>query len=188
MTNYRAILRLLGMAALLLCEPVLAGQEPAGYLIQPGDVLDISVWKEDDLTKPALVRPDGAISFPLVGDLIVAGKNPVTVAKEMTDRLKQYIPDPVLTVSINQINGNQVFVIGKVARPGQFPATRYVDVMQALSMAGGTTTYAELNKIKILRRENGKLKAIPFEYGEVEKGRSLDQNIILQAGDVVVVP
>jgi len=165
-----------------------ADQPQPAYAIQPGDVLEISVWKEDDLTKPTLVRPDGAISFPLVGDLSVAGKSPAQVAAELSTKLKKYIPDPVLTVSINQINGNQVFVIGKVAHPGQFPATRYLDVMQALSMAGGTTTYAALNDIKILRRENGKLRAIPFEYGEVEKGKNLEQNIILNAGDVVVVP
>ncbi len=165
-----------------------AAETQPAYQIQPGDVLGISVWREDELTKAVLVRPDGAISFPLVGDLIVYGKSPPQVAKELSAKLKPYIPDPVLTVSVNEINGNQIFVIGKVARPGQFPATRYMDVMQALSVAGGTTTYAELNKIKILRRENGVLKAIPFEYGDVEKGKNLDQNIILNAGDVVVVP
>jgi polysaccharide export outer membrane protein len=86
------------------------------------------------------------------------------------------------------LSGNIVYVIGKVNRPGAFPILRNVDVMQALSMAGGTSTYAAVNKIKILRREGDKLRAVPFEYGDVEKGEHLEQNIILQAGDVVVVP
>jgi polysaccharide export outer membrane protein len=174
--------------SLLTTGRAVSAETLAGYQIQPGDVLGISVWREEELTKGVLVRPDGAISFPLVGDLVVYGKTPEQVGKELAIKLKPYIPDPVLTVSVNEISGNQIFVIGKVARPGQFPATRYMDVMQALSVAGGTTTYAELNKIKILRRENGALKAMTFKYGEVEKGKNLDQNVILKAGDVVVVP
>lgn len=162
---------------------------PTEYQIQPGDVLDVSVWKEEDLTKSVLVRPDGAISFPLVGDLTVTNKSPAQVASDLSQKIKQFIPEPVITVSVQQISGNQVFVIGKVNRPGPFLATRYLDVTQALSMAGGTSTYAAVNKIKILRRnENGQQKAISFEYGDIEKGKNLDQNIILRAGDVVIVP
>jgi len=158
------------------------------YLLQPGDVLAVSVWKEEDLTNSVIVRPDGRISFPLVGEATAAGRTVEEVRKELSDKLKKYIPDPVVTVSIQQLSGNIVYVIGKVNRPGAFPILRNVDVMQALSMAGGTSTYAALNKIKILRREGGKLRAVPFEYGDVEKGEHLEQNIILQAGDVVVVP
>ena len=158
------------------------------YLLQPGDVLTISVWKEEDLNNNVIVRPDGRITFPLVGEITAADSSIEAVRREVADKLKKYIPDPVVTVSIQQLSGNIVYVIGKVNRPGPFPILRNVDVMQALSMAGGTSTYAALNKIKILRREDGKLKAIPFEYGEVEKGEHLEQNIILKAGDVVVVP
>ena len=166
-----------------------AATTPDAYQIQPGDVLDISVWKEEELTKSVLVRPDGAISFPLVGDLVVTNKSPVQVASEISNKLKQFIPDPVITVSLQQISGNQVYVIGKVNRPGPFLASRNLDVMQALSMAGGTSTYAAVNKIKILRRDkNGHQKAISFEYGDIEKGKNLERNIILKAGDVVVVP
>lgn len=158
------------------------------YLIQPGDVLSVSVWKEDDLTQDVIVRPDGRISLPLAGEIIAAGTSLESVRANITKGLKKYIPDPVVTVSAKQLSGNRVYVIGKVNKPGEFPILRNVDVMQALSMAGGTSTYASLNNIKILRRENGTLRAIPFEYGEVEKGKHLDQNIILKAGDVVVVP
>jgi len=165
--------------------------EPAAdsaYKIQPGDVLEVSVWREESLLKQVLVRPDGGMSFPLVGDTQAAGKSVDELRSEISEHLSKYIPDPVVTVSVQQLNGNKVYVIGKVARPGEFVANRYVDVMQALSVAGGMTPYAAVNKIKILRRENGELTSIPFRYGDIEKGRNLEQNIILQSGDVVVVP
>ncbi len=158
------------------------------YQIQPGDVLGVSVWKEEDLTREVIVRPDGQISFPLVGEATAAGETLEALRQELTNKLRKYIPDPVVTVSIRQLSGNIIYVIGKVNRPGQFPILRNVDVMQALSMAGGTSTYASLNKIKILRRNGTQLTAIPFEYGEIEKGDNLEQNIILKPGDVVVVP
>lgn len=158
------------------------------YILQPGDVLSVAVWKEQDLTQDVIVRPDGRVTFPLVGEITAAGTSLESVRTSIANGLKKYIPDPVVTVSASQLTGNRVYVIGKVNRPGEFPILRNVDVMQALSMAGGTSTYASLNNIKILRRENGKLRAIPFEYGKVEKGKQLEQNIILKAGDVVVVP
>jgi polysaccharide export outer membrane protein len=158
------------------------------YKIQPGDVLEVSVWKEESLLRQVLVRPDGGMSFPLVGDVQAAGHSVEELRAVVTERLRKYIPDPVVTVSTQQLNGNKVYVIGKVARPGEFVANRYIDVVQALSVAGGMTPYAAANKIKVLRRENGKLKSIPFRYGDIEKGESLEQNIILQSGDVVLVP
>ncbi len=162
---------------------------PDQYLLQPGDVLLVSVWKEEDLNQEVIIRPDGRISFPLVGEAVAAGQSLEAVRTSIKKGLAKYIPDPVVTVSVRQLSGNRVYVIGKVNRPGEFPILSYVDVMQALSMAGGTSTYAALNKIKILRRDgNGKQKAISFEYGDIEKGKNLEQNIILKAGDVVVVP
>ncbi len=158
------------------------------YLIQPGDVLAVSVWKEEDLIQEVIVRPDGQITFPLVGEAKAAGNSIEDLRLLIAERLKKYIPDPVVTVSVRQLSGNTIYVLGKVNRPGIFPIVRNVDVMQALSLAGGTSTYAALNDIKILRRENGKLVALSFKYAEVEKGKRLEQNIVLQAGDVVVVP
>jgi len=158
------------------------------YKIQPGDVLQVSVWKEEDMTQEVIVRPDGHITFPLVGEAVAAGDSIENLRLLITKNLKKYIPDPVVTVSVRQLTGNTVYVIGKVNRPGVFPIVRNVDVMQALSMAGGTSTYASLNSIKILRRENGMLEAFSFKYAEVEKGKHLEQNILLKAGDVVVVP
>lgn len=175
------------LAALLLPGLALAAEADV-YLIQPGDVLEISVWKEEDLLKSVLVRPDGGMSFPLAGNVQAAGKSVVEVQSLIEQKLTKYIPDPVVTVSTQQLSGNKVYVIGKVAKSGEVIANRNMDVVQALSVAGGMTPYAAANKIKILRRKNGKLTAIPFEYGDIEKGDNLQQNIILQSGDVVVVP
>jgi len=171
-------------------HPALAEEPQAQdlYRIQPGDILEISVWKEEDLLRQVLVRPDGGLSFPLVGDVIASGKSVSELQETITERLMKYIPDPVVTVSTQQLNGNRVYVIGKVARPGEFVANRYMDVIQALSVAGGMTPYAAANKVKVLRRENGELRSIPFRYGDIEKGEDLEQNIILQSGDVVLVP
>jgi len=158
------------------------------YKIEPGDILEVSVWKEETLLRDVLVRPDGGLSFPLVGDVQAAGKSVAELQNIISERLAKYIPDPVVTVSTKQLNGNKVYVIGKVARPGEIIANRYIDVVQALSVAGGMTPYAAANKISILRRTNGKLSSIPFRYGDIEKGENLQQDIILQSGDVVLVP
>jgi polysaccharide biosynthesis/export protein len=158
------------------------------YHVQPGDLLTVSVWKETDLTLDVLVRPDGGLSFPLVGDVTATGKSIAALREEFTERLKHYIPNPVVTVAAKSINGNRVFVLGKVQKPGEYPFGQAVDVMQALSLAGGTTPFAALNDIVILHRENGDLQAIPFRYGEVERGKGLAQNILLHSGDTVVVP
>ena len=192
MTSYKVSLLL---AALLLINPLHTLAASSGvnnddnsYKIQPGDVLEISVWKEEHLLRDVLVRPDGGLSFPLAGDIQAAGQSVVDLQTVVTERLTKYIPDPVVTISVRQLNGNKVYVIGKVQRPGEFIANRQMDVVQALSVAGGMTPYAAANKIKILRRENGKLTSIPFKYGDIEKGENLEQNIILQSGDVVLVP
>lgn len=161
---------------------------PQPYRVQPGDVLTVSVWKEDGLTGDVFVRPDGGLSFPLAGDISAGGKSIEDLRKEITERLKHYMPAPVVTVAVKQIGGNHIYVLGKVNRPGDFQFTTPVDVMQALSLAGGATPYAALNDIVILRRENGTEQAIRFRYGDVERGRDLPQNVLLHSGDTVVVP
>lgn len=166
-------------------ENVAAGE---AYEVQPGDLLFISVWKEPELQKEVLVRPDGAISFPLSGEINSKNKSAEQLRVELTHRLSRYIPDLVVTVSVLEINGNKVFVIGQVNRPGEFIVNPRVDVMQALSMAGGTTPFADLKNIRILRRTKAGQIALEFRYDEVVRGRGLEQNIILESGDVVVVP
>lgn len=158
------------------------------YEINAGDTLEISVWKEEDLQREVLVRPDGAFSFPLAGELIAKGRTVSDIREELRSRLSRYIPDLVVTVTVTNVSGNRIFVIGQVNEPGAFIMNPVLDVMQALSLAGGTTPFASLNDIRILRREDGIQRAIPFDFTDVSKGRSLAQNIVLQSGDVVVVP
>ena len=175
------------LVLVLLGSGVVSAQE-AGYTVKPGDGLEISVWKEPDLQGPVLVTPDGAFSFPLVGQVDARGKTVTELQQIITERLAKYISDPVVTVSVRDIRGNKVFVIGQVNRPGEFIVNPRVDVMQALSMAGGTTAFASLNNITILRRTGTKQEALRFDYTAVVRGKSLEQNIELRSGDIVVVP
>jgi polysaccharide export outer membrane protein len=158
------------------------------YTVKPGDVLAISVWKEPDLQSPVLVRPDGSFSFPLAGQMDARGKTVADLQALVTEKLRKFISDPVVTVSVQEVKGNKVYVLGQVNKPGEFIVNPRVDVMQALSMAGGTTPFAALGDIVILRRSDAGQQALPFRYADVSRGRNLQQNIVLQAGDVVVVP
>jgi polysaccharide export outer membrane protein len=160
----------------------------AEYRLQPGDLLLVSVWREPDLTGEVLVRPDGAMSFPLAGETPAAGRTLAQLQADLEQRVRKFVPEAVVTVSVRALSGNRVYVIGKVARPGDIPLVRPTDVMQVLALAGGTTPFADLNDIKILRRENGRQSVIAFRYGDVERGRSLEQNVLLQGGDTVIVP
>jgi len=175
---------------LLLAPAFLFAQQLEGleYRIGPEDVLHISVWKEEDLDRKVLVRPDGGVSFPLVGDVQVSGRTPLEVQDEIRSRLQRYVPDAEVTVAIDEISGYTVFVLGEVKEPGQFTLGRYVDVVQALTLAGGMTPYASERGIQILRRQDGKEVVFGFDFRDIKRGRDLKQNIILQSGDVVVVP
>ena len=158
------------------------------YTVQPGDRLQISVWNEPDLQKELLVAPDGGVAFPLVGEMSVIGKSIIELRQEFSERLARYISEPLVTVTVSEVLGNNIYVLGQVNRPGRFIVNPMVDVMQALSMAGGTTAFASLNNIVILRRRGSQQVAIRFKYGDVSSGKNLDLNIVLQSGDVVVVP
>lgn len=182
------------LLALFLClalpAQAMAG-EPEAYVyrIQPGDLLAISVWHEEGLQLDnVLVRPDGGISVPLAGEVSTTGKTVEDLRHELTERMNSYIPDLAVTVSVKQLFGHKIYVIGKVAKPGEFVLSGRVDVMQALSMAGGTVRFAGLKDIKILRRAGDVERVIPFDYTSVEAGEKLEQNILLEVGDVVVVP
>jgi len=170
-------------------DPGAATTEPTvGYRIGAQDLLNISVWKEPDLQREVRVRPDGGISFPLAGDVNVAGKTPAHVTGIITERVQKYIPAAVVTVSVVEVAGYNVFVIGQVNAPGQFVLGRYVDVMQALTLAGGLTPFANSDDISVRRREGSREIVYPFDYGAVQSGDNSQQNIVLRSGDVVVVP
>jgi len=185
-TKFELLTKALLAVVLMSTSTLVLALDP--YLIQPGDVLEISVWREEGLQREALVRPDGGLSFPLVGEIGAAGQSVPAVSEEIKKRLTKFIPDPVVTVALKQNLGNKVYVIGKVNRPGEFAVNRAVDVLQALSMAGGMNPFADTKSIQVLRRVNGEQTSVGFNYAEMEQGKKLQQNILLQAGDVVVVP
>jgi polysaccharide export outer membrane protein len=166
---------------------VLDGQDNA-YLVGPQDVLEILIWEEKDLQRTVLVRPDGRFSFPLVGEVVAAGRSPEEIQKEITERIKKYIPNPVVTVLVTEVASYKIYVIGQVKQSGEFKVGRYLDVMQALALAGGLTPFATEDKIIVLRRDRDAQAVIPFRYDEVKRGRNLESNILLQRGDVVIVP
>jgi polysaccharide export outer membrane protein len=192
----RALTRAVGCVWMCLPLAVAAQQPPprqgggaiVRYEVQPSDLLRISVWREPELTQDVLVRPDGAFSFPLAGDISAVGKSVEELRLELVERLSRYIPDLVVTVSVLEIRGNKIYVIGQVNQPGEFIVNPRVDVMQALSLAGGTTAFASPSEIFVLRRTNEQQQRLPFNFDAVLRGRDLDQNVLLRTGDVVVVP
>ncbi len=174
---------------LLISIPVSGrAEEGTGYRIGSGDILEISVWKEDSLSREVIVPPDLTIAFPLIGDIEVKEMTVSDLRAEVTKRLKDFIPEATVTVMLRQINSLRAYVIGKVNKPGQFPVDLDTTVMQLLAMAGGLNPFAAAGKIYILRHQNGTLIKIPFDYREVEKGKNLTQNVIIRRGDVVIAP
>lgn len=158
------------------------------YFIGPGDVLDISVWKDEALTRSCVVRPDGAISFPLIGDMPAIGKTAMQLKAEMEGKLDRYVPGVTLSLEVKQVNSLIIYVIGKVNSPGRFIMNTNVNVLQAIATAAGLNPFAKRNKIKIFRQGKNETTIFPFEYDEVVEGRRLEQNIRLLRGDVVVIP
>ena len=159
------------------------------YKINPGDMLRIDVWNEESLVREVVVSPDGYISFPLVGQISVGGGTTAEAQASLAAALETFLKDiPTVTVALQRLLGNKIYVLGKVNRPSEYPINRPTDVVQALAMAGGLNTFASENNISILRRlKTGEQIAIPFRYGDVKGGEELQTNIILQSGDVVVV-
>jgi len=158
------------------------------YLIGPGDVLEISVWKEEALTKLVTVLPDGKIAFPLIGEVMASGQTVAQLKKEIETRLARFVPEPVLSVSIYQMNSLVIYVVGKVNKPGRFVLNADADVLQALAMAGGLNSFAKRGQIKVFRKHDGKTQTFDFDYDDVTDGEKLEQNIRLVRGDVIVVP
>lgn len=178
------------VAVVTMFSTLFASMVYAEYKVNPGDILSVFIWNEENLSQQTVVLPDGSINYPLAGKVVAGGKSVQEVERSLSTALGKYLKDkPVLTVSPLQINGNKVFVIGKVNRPGEYPLNRPTDIMSALALAGGLNTFAAENDIKLLRRDTaGKQVALKFRYGDVKEGKNLKSNILLQSGDVVVVP
>jgi len=160
----------------------------ADYKIGPQDVLRIDVWKETEITRTVPVRPDGKISLPLLNDVQAAGLTPAQLTEQITTGLKKFINNPQVTVSVSEINSRRVYVTGEVAHAGAFPLLPNMTILQALSSSGGFTQFARVKKIYVLRTEDGKPVKHPFNYKETVDGKNPEQNLVLQAGDVIVVP
>ena len=164
-----------------------AAEDPA-YKIGPQDLLKIDVWREDQLTRTAPVRPDGKITLPLLNDVQAAGLTPMELAAVIGEELKKYINNPQATVSLMEINSRRFYVTGEVTKAGAYALLPHMTVLQALSGSGGFTQFARMKNIYVLRTENGKQIKLPFNYKEAISGKNPEQNIALQPGDVIVVP
>jgi len=165
-----------------------AATDDPDYEIGPGDMLNISVWREPDVSGVVPVRPDGKISLPLMGDVSAAGSTPVKLAATITERLRQYLTDPHVTVIVTATNSRRIYVMGEVVRPGAIPMLPNMTVLQALSTAGGFSQFANVKKMYLLRLENGKQIKIPVNYKAAISGQAPEQNAPLKAGDTIVVP
>jgi polysaccharide export outer membrane protein len=175
-------------AAAQTSAPKKAATEDPNYVIGSQDVLEISVWKEPELTRAVPVRPDGKISMPLLNDVQAAGLTPLQLAVDITTGLKKFVTDPQVTVIVTAINSQRVYILGEVTRAGAYPLLPNMTVLQALSSGGGFTQFANVKKIYVLRVVNGKQEKYPFNYKDVIAGKASDQNIFVKAGDTIVVP
>jgi len=199
----RLICRLVVVLSLVLCgctPPIshlteaqaaavaVATPDQATYLLGPEDTLEISVWKEPDLTKQLVVRPDGKITYPLIGEVQASGRTVKQLQEEILKRLEKYVTDAHVTVILLKAQNYKIYVTGKVNKPGDFLTGKPVNVMQAISMAGGLTPFASPGSIMVIRTSSGKEEVFPFNYREVSQGQFLEQNRTLLPGDVVVVP
>ena len=166
-----------------------AGQDGAGdYMLHAGDSITVSVWKELELQRKVIIRPDGRFSFPLAGEVQAAGRSADQIRQDIESKLTKYIPEAVVAVMVEDVSGNRVYVIGQVTKPGMYVMNPQITVLQALSLAGGGTPFAKLDNISVIRGTGTAQKVLPFRYDQVIEGKALQQNITLQSGDVVLVP
>lgn len=179
---------LASLAFLLLGNPAAQAEDVAPFTLRPGDVLQITVWKEEGMDQETVVLPDGTITFPLIGTIKAQNRTPADLQLDIKIGLSRMIPDAAVTVIVKAPLGHTVSVMGQVAKPGNFVMGQKISVMQALSQAGGLTPYADENDIIILRMTGGEKESIPFPYDDVSRGRALEKDITLQPGDVIFVP
>jgi polysaccharide export outer membrane protein len=168
--------------------PMSYANEVGVYQLNPGDELEIAVWGDDDLQRKVVVLPDGSITFPLIGRLNVRRLTSTEVEKELANRLEHYVPEPQVTVTIISPSGHRIYLVGKVQTPGAYMMSSPMSVIQALSFGGSFGKFADTKNILIIRKDNNQEQYFKFNYSKVASGKSLESNIILQPGDVIVVP
>jgi polysaccharide export outer membrane protein len=161
---------------------------PADYLIGSDDVLSVLFWSEKNLSSDVVVRPDGKITLPLLNDVQASGLTPEQLRKSVMDGAARFVTDPNVTIVVKTINSRKVYVTGQVNKPGTFPLTDSMTVLQMLALAGGLQEYADAEKVLVMRIEQGQTKSFKFNYKDVRKGKNLQQNILLKPGDTIVVP
>ncbi|MFW5836626.1 MAG: polysaccharide biosynthesis/export family protein [Desulfovibrionaceae bacterium] len=159
-----------------------------GYALGPEDVLEISVWRDPELTREVVVRPDGGVSFPLVGDVQAEGRTVDELRAEIKDRLREYIPDAPVTVMLLKVQNPCIYIVGKVPNPGVHVLGQEMTVLQALALAGGPTPFADTDSIRIVRMKNGRQEVLEFSYDAASDGEGLDKNVLLRAGDTIIIP
>ncbi len=160
----------------------------SSYMIGPMDVLEVQVWKEPDFSRQVLVRPDGKITFPLIDDIQVSGITTLGLKALLTEKLKGFLDSPEVTVIVVESHSKNFYILGKVNRPGTYPLSPDMTVLQALSAAGGLGEWADKDSIRIIRRTEGKEEIFRFDYDKVISGKKLEQNILLEPNDTVIVP
>lgn len=170
---------------LLITVTSVNAADQAHYQLHQGDKLDISVWGDKTLSKELRILPDGSISFPLVGRVVVAGKSSTEVEKSLASKLKKYLPEPEVTVIVIATEGSRVYVLGKVKKPGPIALTGPMTILHALSIAGGFDKFADLDSVKILKKDN-KIQLV--DYSRLLQGKDLHTNYLLSADDTILVP
>lgn len=184
---------ILVLASIAGCRPSpaynWAAERAAGYRVGPGDVVKINVWKHDELSQQVTVRPDGALTMPLIGDVLAEGKTVEEIAADVGARVRKYFQDqPPVTVQIAEVRSYKVYVVGEVQRGGEFTPNHQISVLHGLALAGGFTRFANTDRIVIVRKDARGERRIPFDYSAVVEKGDLQQNLALQSGDTVVVP
>lgn len=163
--------------------------QDAVYRVGPGDVLKVNVWKNEQLSQDVSVRPDGAITLPLVGDIAVAGKTLEQIDASISAEGARFFTEPLsVTTQVLEIKSYRIYVLGEVQKPGEYSPSTQVTVLQALSLGGGLTRFASSDDIMIIRHDGKGARRIPFVYGQVVRQGDLEPNFVLQTGDTVVVP
>ncbi len=169
------------------------GKPSKEFLLGPEDVVEVIVWRNPDLTREVIVRPDGMISLPLIGDVQASGLVADQLAQEVAQRLKVYMESPTVSVSVRQVNSYSFYILGEVANPGKFQLKSYATVLQAIALAGGFTQFASRNNMQVIRNSaNGdplrREMHIPVRYDDLLSGNGWPGNFILKSGDIIVVP
>jgi len=158
------------------------------YKLSAGDDLEVFVWREEELSRPVTISPDGSLAYPLVGQIQAAGLTLAELKDVISERIRGYIPKALVTVTLTKVNGYRIYVLGEVNKPGEFVPGNYVSIAQALTLAEGLTSYGNGGSIKVVRQRNGEEQVIKFNYDRFKKGRDISSNIRLESGDVVMVP